>query len=190
MSVSRLATRSNRLLWPLPEFGIGIQPCCCDCFWCQGFLPLEMQVTITGLAEFSPSTCGSCASFNDTFICQLQTDFLAPFTFGGKSINTAKDCYWIYSLDPCVCDLCHVLVAYHRNLPDDWRLQVNLVRGNLNSGNSIVWIHFFNSHGDLVPHCYSDAQNVELPFHSYSGTAHSICDAAGSTATVTALNNA
>lgn len=161
---------------------IQVQPCCCDCFWCRGTMPPEMSVTFSGLAGFLVPTCETCDEFNTTYVCQLETRIPPPFLFGNQVAQGAKNCEWIYYFDPAVCDIVGVAVSYHRNPPDPWRLQVELIKDAFNAGSSIIWVRYLEE----MPPCYF-AQDTDVPFFAYSGSAHSVCDATGSTAYVTAL---
>jgi hypothetical protein len=161
---------------------IQVQPCCCDCFWCVGTMPPEMAVTFSGLADFAVPTCETCDEFNTTYICQLETRILPPFTFGTKDARGAKNCEWIYRFEPAVCGIVAVAAGYFRDPPEPWRLQVELIKDALNAGSSIIWVRYLEE----KPSCYF-AQDTNVPFLTYSGSAHSVCEATGSTAYVTAL---
>lgn len=158
---------------PYLKFAPGY-PCCCACMECvfckNNRAPCSWEVTIDGIMESDTDACGSCDSFNDTYI--LEFDTTAP-----------THCAWQYDFDfPGICDR-------------EWiTLQVfGAVVGPLisvkieTSSSNALGYWFQQTYGDLVE-CLTIV-NEDLPAF-YESVDPSPCDIFGSpdaTCTVTAL---
>lgn len=78
-----------------PILGLFLGGCCCaagvDCSFCNsGTSPLQIQVTLTGIAN---NVCMSCASYNGTFVLD-QNPFVPcsyVYTFPSKFCGSATD---------------------------------------------------------------------------------------------------
>jgi hypothetical protein len=161
-----------------------VQPGCCDCFWCRGAVPQEMQVVLSGLGN---DGCNACAALNGTYICQLETSFLFPFVFGTKQVRGAKDCFWAYYFDPIAAETCTaaaVVVAYELFAESGSFLEVSINWFSVASGSTTSWRIALPE----KPLCFHAAETV-LPFFTHGGDGFGICNADGSSATVTALPN-
>lgn len=151
--------------------------CCCPgggCGYCTGDTAEHFEVTLSGIAD---QTCGSCGSFNTTFILDKGTPFDSePVT----EINSSVPCNYTYDYG----SICGVTVevrlvtfaSFPLNLVE---FQVILIFNDFPIATSISWVHDFTGSYNLD--CTS-ISGQSLAFFN-DNTNH--CVGAASTCTVT-----
>jgi hypothetical protein len=158
--------RGSGLLLPVMPAFSGGYPGCCNCPHCGHIPPLEMQVTLTGVADDWCSDCDE--TWNDTFILERQA----------QGLN--DECIWKYEGGTwCGGAQPKTVHLYLDQSLGDYRLRVFL---GLNVPTMQATAIFLKNFGASRPSCRFDGQDV--PYNSRSWT---YCDSSGATCTVSAV---
>lgn len=141
--------------------------CCfsCDCPFCAGGVPIELEVTLAGIAN-APTLCTDCNLFNATFI-------LAFGELGGSG------CCWRYSFPGgAPCDATKLEACLQSNISLGYQLLVSLQQDGVWS---MTWTA---SLGFSKPDCTAwSSLDVPRPIATFNDP----CDFSSSTCLVTAL---
>lgn len=157
-----------------------VQPGCCECLWCWGRMPEEIEIEFVGLA--SDATCGDCESLNAVYICQLATEYVQDVYVSDRLVPGGVSCRWEYRLPTPICDYQLLVVSYSRNYPDPWRLTVELSDDAPVSPDAFLFRTSFSE-----KHSCADLDGLTVPFYSMAGSGSGACNPIGSYAVATAL---
>lgn len=115
--------------------------CCCQCPYCRGAHPKELEVTIAGLTD---RDCGDCDVLNDTFVL----DFIGDGPSG---------CCWVYRFDE-TCGFDILVACISKPIALGYQLEVAISREG-GSLDVIVWVA---SLGEDKPRC-RDWSGLNVP---------------------------